>query len=85
MIFLKFLVLEILFQDVSDKVRFNFHSDQNKFNHEFYAIQNQYPLILGMDFITKWHGVLDFEHSKIRLKDEIYDLIPPPKSALGNI
>ena len=65
-------------QDVSDKVRFNFHIDQDKFNHDFYAIQNQYPLILGMDFINNWNGVLDFEHSTIKLKDEIYDLIPPP-------
>ena len=68
-----------IIQDISTKVQFDFHIGQQKFRNAFYALQNQYPLILGMDFLVKNKGILDFENSTITLNSEIYDLIPPPR------
>ena len=66
-------------QDVSAKVQFDFHVDQQKFKNSFYTIQNQYPLILGMDFITKYNGILDFTNSTITLNNVIHEMSPPPR------
>ena len=66
-------------QDVSAKVQFDFHVDQQKFKNSFYTIQNQYPLILGMDFITKYKGILDFTNSTITLNNVIHEMSPPPR------
>ena len=66
-------------QDVSHKVQVKFHIDDHQFQHQFYIIQNQYPIILGMDFITQHNGVLDFGNSTITLSDNTYDLTPPPR------
>ena len=68
-----------IIQDISTKVQFDFHIGQQKFRNAFYALQNQYPLILGMDFLVKNKGILDFENSTITLNSEMYDLIPLPR------
>ena len=68
-----------IIQEVSDKVRFDFHIGQQKFCNSFYAIQNVYPLILGMDFITENKGILDFSNSTITLNDQCHSLQPPPR------
>ena len=68
-----------IMQEISSKVKFNFHIGQEKFTHSFYSLHNQYPLILGMDFLTKHNGILDFGNSTITLNDISYDLTPPPR------
>ena len=44
-------------------------------------MDNQYPLILGLDFLTKPKGVLDFGNSTLQMNDKTYDLTPPPHSS----
>ena len=66
-------------QDISSKVQFDFKIDSDNFKHCFYSINNQYPLILGLDFLTKHKGVLDFGNSTFQINDKIYDLNPPPR------
>ena len=67
-----------IIQDISTKLQLDFHIGQQKFTNIFYALQNKYPLILGLDFLTKFNAKLDFENSKIELNKQMYDLIPPP-------
>ena len=64
-------------QDVSSRVQLDFHIGEDKLQNTFYVIQNHYPLILGMDFLEKHKGVLDFEYSTITVDDKTYDLAPP--------
>ena len=66
-------------QDVSCHVQFNFHIDQHQFTNSFYAIQNNYPLILGMDFLVKNKGILNFENSTVQLNDATFNLSAPPR------
>ena len=66
-------------QEISTNVQFKFQIGSDKFQHCFYSLHNQYPLILGMDFITKHKGVLDFANSTIQLDDKLHDLTPPPR------
>ena len=66
-------------QDVSSHVQFNFHIGQNQFTNSFYAIQNNYPLILGMDFLVKNKGILDYENSTVKLNGTTFDLSAPPR------
>ena len=84
--FIEYLKSEIPFvcgvggkqHEVTHKVKIQFSIENKPFSQTFYALQNPFELILGMDFISEHKAKMDFENSHIILDGENFQLQPQP-------
>ena len=84
--FIEYLKSEIPFvcgvggkqHEVTHKVKIQFSVENKPFSQTFYALQNPFELILGMDFISEHKAKMDFENSHIILDGEKFQLQPQP-------
>ena len=67
--------------EVTAKVAIKLSINGRNFTQSFYALHNQYSIILGMDFITANKAKLDFENSTITLNGLSCKLQSPPLSS----
>ena len=67
--------------EVTAKVANKLSINGRNFTQSFYALHNQYSIILGMDFITANKAKLDFEKSTITLNGLSCKLQSPPLSS----
>ena len=64
--------------DMTAKVQLPIKINNQSFTNSFYALQNQYNIILGMDFITGNNAKIDFENSTINFNGVTHKLQAPP-------
>lgn len=65
-------------QQLTGKVQLTLDIEGTKFTQTFHTLQNNYPLILGMDFIKSHKAEISYKTSTIALDDVTYKLYPPP-------
>ena len=54
-------------QTILDNIEMDIIIGKHKFRHTFYVIDNSFSIILGMDFLNKYHATLDFSKNLVSI------------------
>ena len=64
--------------EITTKIEADFFIEGHKFTQDFHVMKNQYPVILGLDFLVAHGAQINLDESQVIIDDNVFKLLVPP-------
>ena len=68
--------------EITTKIEADFFIEGHKFTQGFHVMKNQYPVILGLDFLVAHGTQINLDESRVIIDDNVFKLLAPPTRSI---